>query len=134
MTNRFNYRFFLKLFSKYSVCSLIELFVYSFIFIVLYELFKFTAVYSSIMSFFPTVTVGFFIKFFWVFKENNNKINFLHSVIKYWVQIIFGSLLNTSMIYISIEILGLWFLYGQISAILSLVLFNFFVAKLWVFK
>lgn len=134
MTNRFNYRFFLKLFSKYSLCSLIELLAYSFLFIILYKYLKLTAVSSSIISFFPTVTVGFFIKFFWVFNEKNKKINFLNSIFKYWVQIIFGSLLNTGIIYISIEVFGLWFLYGQISALLILVLFNFFVGKLWVFK
>ncbi|MDO4925497.1 MAG: GtrA family protein [Turicibacter sp.] len=68
----------------------------------------------------------------WVFKYNGNDIK--ETTVKFIVLNVIGLILNTSILYILVDIVGLYKIVALIITTTIVMILNYFINKLWVFK
>lgn len=68
----------------------------------------------------------------WVFKYSGN--NLKETTAKFIVLNVIGLILNTSILYILVDIIGLYKIVSLIITTAIVMIFNYFINKLWVFK
>lgn len=97
------------------------------------DVFNVWYLYSSIISYAIALFVSFFLQKMWAFRDKNLKgahIQFL----KYALIIATGGLLNTIMMYLWVDIVGLWYIIAQIITGAFIAVLNFFSYKKFIFK
>ena len=58
----------------------------------------------------------------------------LNKFIKFCVVGGLGTLLNLFILYLSVELFGLWYIYGAVLSFVIVITFNFSLNKIWTFK
>jgi len=118
---------------RYFVAGFTAAFTNIFLLYVFTEFLKIWYVYSSALSFIVALFISFILQKFWTFADK--EITKAHrQFIRYFLVGIFGVLLNTLLIYIFVEFLGVWYILGQIFTGVIIAVINFFLYKMLIFK
>lgn len=97
------------------------------------DIVKIWYIYSSIIAFISAIIVSFLLQKFWTFKDGSTK-KIHHQAIKYLVTAISGLIANTALLYLFVDLLGLWYIFAQIVIGGLIMVFNFLMYKFFVFK
>ncbi len=96
------------------------------------DIVKIWYIYSSIIAFVSAIIVSFLLQKFWTFKDGStNKMH--HQAFKYLVTAITGLIANTLLMYLFVDLIGLWYIFAQIVIGGMIMIFNFLMYKFFVF-
>lgn len=89
--------------------------------------------YASVIAFIISIGVSFAMQKFWTFRDN--VVHDIRTQFSRYLFVIFLSLvLNTTLVYLFVEKLHIWYLLAQIIATLIIAITNFFCYKHFVFR
>ena len=97
-------------FSKYVIIGVIATSIYLGLLYILTDLAGIYYIISAILAFCVSTTVGFFGHKYFTFKSTEKK--HAKQMVKFFTIAIIGLVLNTLGIYLSVEIIGLWYVLG----------------------
>ncbi len=99
--------------------------------IILVEIFKFLPLVASTIGFILAVIISYILNYSFTFDATGK-----HAIIfpRYCTVCIVGLMLNTGIMYLTVEILGIWYVIGQVCTLLVVPVSNFTLNKLWAFK
>ncbi len=89
-------------------------------------------IYSSVIAFVSAIVVSFLLQKFWTFKDKATD-NIHHQAFKYLITAVSGLLINTVLMYVLVDLFGLWYILAQIIIGAVIMVFNFLMYKLFVF-
>jgi putative flippase GtrA len=118
-------------FLRYSVVGVIGTGIHFGTLVFLVELFKINPIISSGIGFVLTVIASYFLNHYWTFKSTRKH---LYSLPRYIIVSCAGLGLNTFIMYLMIDVLGLWYIWGQASVSVVIPLFNFVLNFTWTFS
>ncbi len=121
----------LKKFAKYAIVGFIATLIYMGMLVTLVEVIGMDPVVSSVISFIFILIGSYFGNRYWTFKSGRGH---LYSLSRYLVVSLSGLSLNTGIMYLTVNILGWWYLLGQLIAIFVVPLSNFFLNFYWSFR
>lgn len=88
---------------------------------------------SAILAFIAAFFVSFFLQKFWTFRDDS--VDRVHvQVVIYFVIAVFNLLLNTALLYLFVDVGGLWYMAGQFLASGLLAIESFFISRHFVFS
>lgn len=99
--------------------------------VLLVELIKFTPILASTIGFILAVIVSYFLNYRFTFRAQGAHTNYFP---KYVLVCIIGFILNTGIMYLTIEILNWWYVAGQICTLMVVPISNFTLNRFWAFK
>ncbi len=97
------------------------------------DLVKIWYIYSSIIAFIVAIIVSFLLQKFWTFKDRTTQ-QIHHQAIKYLATAITGLIVNTVLMYLFVDLIGIWYILAQIIIGAIIMVFNFLMYKFVVFK
>ena len=120
-----------QVFAKYIVVGGVGTCLHLGVLIILTELLSFNPLLASSLGFILTVIVSYLLNYKWTFSSLNK-----HSVAfpRYLSVSIMGLCLNTAIMFLSVNILHLWYGLGQLVAVILIPLHNFVLNSYWSFK
>jgi putative flippase GtrA len=126
-----NLKLVIKRISKYFIIRGIGVAIYMGGLILLVEEFKINPVISTAIITILTSTYLYFLSYVWVF---NFKGSHAYSLPRFIFIEILTLFMNTGVMYLAVEIIGLDYLYGVAMGVILLPLTNFLLNFLWAFK
>ncbi len=130
MKNKINNKS-IKKFSKYFIVGIVGTFVHFSILVFLVEFLRCDPIISSIVGFIVTVLISYYLNYKWTFKSIKKHSNVLP---RYVVVSIIGFCLNTFIMFLTVKIIGLWYLIGQLITVVIIPISNFTLNSYWSFK
>ena len=118
-------------FIRYIIVGLMGTIIHFSTVIFLVELVHLDPVISSCLGFILTVIVSYLFNRNWTFKSTAN---WNKQLIKYVVVSCIGFTLNLTIVYITVDILSWYYMYGQLCVIAVIPIVNFTLNNLWTFK
>jgi putative flippase GtrA len=89
--------------------------------------------YASVLSFIVSIGVSFAMQKFWTFRDK--LVHDIHAQFTRYLIVIFLSLLlNTTLVYLLVEKVSIWYLFAQVIATVVVAVTNFFCYKHFVFR
>lgn len=104
-------------------------------FLFLYSLVEYLHLYYLVAAFISIAIVlwiSFSINKYWTFQDGRKK--YLGQFFKYVLTHALGNGINLIILFLLVEIFGLWYILAKIFATAVSAIFNFFITKKWVFK
>ena len=91
---------------------------------------------ASSVGFVVAVSFNYFMHYGWTFAAGPGELPSPHgrTLLRYLVMIACGFVINGSLMFFSVHVIGLHYLLAQFIALVAVVLWNFTLANLWVFK
>ena len=89
--------------------------------------------YSSIFSFLIAIIISFLLQKLWTFGDREVA-GAHHQFMKYVAVAVVGIVTNTCLMYIFVDVAGIWYIFAQIIAGGVIAVFNFLAYKFFVFK
>lgn len=90
-------------------------------------------IYSSVISFIVAVIISFTLQKFWTFNDTGvEKVK--QQFVLFVLTALIGLCLNSVLMYIFVEYIGLWYILTQLIVAVFIAIFNFFMYKFFVFK
>ncbi len=87
---------------------------------------------SSVLAFVIALLVSFTLQKFVTFKDGaTNKLH--HQFSKFFVAALLGVILNTAIVYVCVEYLGVWYIISQVIAGIFVMVQNFMLYRLFIF-
>lgn len=86
---------------------------------------------ASIAGFTVGAVINYFLNYRFTF---NSKKSHREAIIKFFIVAIIGAAINTTLFYIGIQLLHLYYMLAQVVATAIVLLWNFIANKLWTFK
>lgn len=116
---------------KYGIVGVGGTFIHIGILTLFVEYFLCDPVISSTIGFIATVIFSYYLNYNWTFKSNKK-----HSVAfpRYALVSLSGLLLNTLIMFISVNVMFLWYGIGQLIAIILIPISNFTFNFYWSFR
>jgi putative flippase GtrA len=105
--------------------------LYLLILVVLVDVFHHDPVPSSVLAFLVLIVFTYLLSYRWVFRAQRAHRS---SLPRFLTVCAIGLLLNTSIIYLTVNVLGLWYVWGQVVATLVIPVTNFVLLSQWTFK
>ncbi|MCD9024484.1 GtrA family protein [Cohnella silvisoli] len=102
------------------------------ILILLVESIKMTAVVSSVIGFIIVLAVSYYLNRYWTFSTRIMESHW-RNFMKYCVVSLFGLLLNTAIMYVTVELWHIRYLIGQAIVILVVPASNYLLNRSWTF-
>lgn len=99
--------------------------------VLLVELIKLTPILASTIGFILAVIVSYFLNYRFTFRAQGAHTSYFP---KYVLVCIIGFILNTGIMYLTIEILKWWYVAGQICTLMVVPISNFTLNRFWAFK
>jgi putative flippase GtrA len=121
----------LKKFTKYATVGAIATLIYMGMLVALVEVFGLDPVWSSVISFIFILIGSYFANQNWTFRSGRGH---LYSLPRYIAVSLSGLSLNTGIMYVTVNILGWWYIFGQVVAIFVVPLSNFLLNFYWSFR
>ena len=118
-------------FIKFGVVGVLNTAINWIIFIVLNMLGVYY-IFSNIIAYSLSTLNSYLWNSKWVFKYNGNDIK--ETTVKFIVLNVIGLILNTSILYILVDIVGLYKIVALIITTAIVMIINYFINKLWVFR
>lgn len=118
-------------FSKYFIVGIIGTTTHIGILLWLVEVFKFNHILASTVGFILTVIISYCLNYRWTFKSREK-----HTIalLRYTIVSMIGLSLNTCIMFLSVNVFGLWYLIGQAITVLIIPATNFILNSYWSFK
>lgn len=91
---------------------------------------------ASSVGFVVAVSFNYFMHYGWTFAPGPEELPSPHgrTLLRYLVMIACGFVINGGLMFLSVHVIGLHYLLAQFVALVAVVLWNFTLASLWVFK
>lgn len=121
----------LKKFAKYAAVGLIATLIYMVMLVALVEVLGLDPVISSVISFIFILIGSYFANQYWTFRSGRGH---LYALPRYIAVSLGGLTLNTGIMYLTVHILGWWYILGQMIAIFVVPLSNFLLNFYWSFR
>jgi putative flippase GtrA len=118
----------------YNGAGLICTAIYLAVNVLFVQIFHLTAVLSVMLGFFIYIALNYVLNGFWVFRLQMQKAKHTHAAVKFIIVSMLGLVLNISIMYLTVNILKLYYVYGLIFAICIIPTVNFIMHNLWSFK
>lgn len=99
--------------------------------IILVEYFEYIPLLASTIGFLLAVIVSYILNHRFTFIVKGNHVLFFS---RYLVVCITGLILNTSIMFVTINILKWWYITGQVSTLIIVPIINFMLNKFWAFS
>lgn len=118
---------------RYFVCGITSAATNIALLYVFTDILEIWYLYSSILSFLISLIVSFTLQKFVVFEDRET--NGLHyQFSKFFVAAILGVLTNTALVFLCTDIIGIWYILSQLIAGFFVMIQNFILYKLYIFK
>lgn len=121
----------LKKILKYGIVGLLGTFIHFGILLILVELFLIHPVLSSSIGFIVVVVISYFLNKKWTFQSENGGYN---EFIKYLIVSCSGLVINTVIMYCSVNIFQFEYFVGQLIVTIVIPLSNYTLNSFWTFK
>lgn len=121
------------IYARYFVCGITAAAVNIFSLYIFTDWFGIWYLYSSIIAFFVALVVSFTLQKFIVFKDKKTE-KIHHQFYKFLVVAILGVVLNTLLVYLFTDILNVWYILSQVLAGIFVMVQNFILYKIFIFK
>ena len=121
----------IKKFTKYATVGAIATLVYIGMLVAMVEILGLDPVISSIISFVFILIGSYYGNQYWTFRSGRNH---LYSLPRYIIVSLGGLILNTGIMYLTVHILGWWYISAQMIAIFVVPLSNFLLNYYWSFR
>lgn len=89
--------------------------------------------YSSILAFLLALVISFVLQKFVVFRDTQTN-KMYHQFSKFFTAAILGVITNTAVVFVSVDILGIWYILSQIIAGFFVMIQNFILYKFFIFN
>ena len=99
--------------------------------IILVEIFKYIPLLASTIGFILAVLVSYILNYRFTFMVSGSHAMFFP---RYLIVCITGLTINTSIMYVTVNVLNWWYIIGQISTLAIVPVTNFTLNKFWTFK
>lgn len=117
-------------FVKYGLVGLIGTFIHSGILILLVEFFDYNPLFATTIGFLFSLVCSFLINVSWTFRSKKKFDIFL----KYIIVSLLGLGINLLLMFLLVELLGLWYIWAQMVVLVIVPVFNFFLNRYWAFR
>lgn len=99
--------------------------------VALVEILSLDPVFSSVVSFVFILIGSYYANRYWTFRSDRGH---SYSLPRYIIVSLSGLSLNTGIMFLTVNILGWWYMFGQLIAIFVIPLSNFMLNFYWSFK
>lgn len=117
--------------TRYAIVGMLATMTHIGILVVLVEAFHQEPVFSSTVGFMVALVFSYFLNRNWTFQTN---LAHSYALTRYVIISLFGLLLNSGIMYLTVNILGWWYLLGQFTVILIVPASNFWLNSSWSFR
>jgi glycosyltransferase involved in cell wall biosynthesis/putative flippase GtrA len=118
---------------RYFICGITAAATNIFLLYIFTDIFGVWYLYSSVLAFFLALVVSFVLQKFVVFKDN--KTDGLKSQFsKFLIAAVLGVLTNTALVFVFVDIFGIWYIFSQVIAGVFVMVQNFILYKLFIFN
>ena len=117
--------------ARYIVVGVIGTAIHFGVLIALVELWGVEAVTASTIGFIVTLVVSYLLNHRWTFRSDRGH---LSAMPRYTVVSVCGLLLNSAIMYVTVHVLGLWYILGQCLVVVVVPLTNFLFNYHWSFR
>lgn len=121
------------IFVRYFVCGVIAAALNVFTLYLFTDIFGVWYLYSSIVAFFVSVLVSFSLQKFVVFRDWNTS-SLHHQFSRFFAAVVLGVLTNTIIMYICVDVFGIWYILSQLIAGFFVMIQNFLFYKFFIFN
>jgi putative flippase GtrA len=121
----------LKKFTKYATVGAIATLIYMGILVALVEILQLDPVLSSVIAFIFILIGSYYANRSWTFRSNRTH---GYTFPRYIMVSLSGLLLNTGLMFLTVNILGWWYISGQMIALAAVPLSNFILNFYWSFR
>lgn len=120
-----------KKFIRYGVVGATGTIIHLALLFLLVEVCSLHPVVASSGAFIVVIIVSYYLNYTWTFQAKNS-----HSktLVKYLAVCAIGFGLNAGIMFIFVDLLQLWYLFGQIVSIIVIPISNFILNSRWAFK
>ncbi|WHY19015.1 GtrA family protein [Paenibacillus sp. G2S3] len=118
-----------KQFIKYAIVGVIGTAVQSLTLILLVEKMSANPLLGSVIGFIFSLIVSYFINVKWTFKTERRSSFFY----KYMIVSISGLGINLLIMFLMVNLIGLWYIWAQMAIIIIVPISNFFLNRYWAF-
>ena len=123
--NIFNYRF-----VRYSLVGVFSVLLYYVSLIFLVEVMRLSPTLASAFAFGLIVVIAYVLNYYWTFQSQSRH---TYVIPRFILTSLLGLLLNTGVMFVSVEILGLWYLVGASIGVVIGPVSNFLLNSNWSF-
>lgn len=116
---------------KYGVVGVLGTLVHIGVLAFVVEIFQGNAMLGSIIGFLCALLISYLLNYYWTFESTHDH---LSSFARYLIVSLVGLGLNTLLMYITVIVLGWWYIYGQLTVILVVPATNYVLNRLWTFR
>lgn len=95
-------------------------------------LFNIHYLFSTFLSLIFVNFIGFYLNKYYTFKTHKNR--FWRELWKYYSVTLSSFLWNLILMYIFVDILGIWYLHGSLTITVIFIIYNFLLHQYWSFK
>ena len=121
----------LRKFTRYATIGVIATLFYMAMLIAFVEILHLDPVFSSSVSFVFILLGSYFANRWWTFRSVRGH---AYSLPRYIIVSVSGLSLNTGIMFLTVNILGWWYISGQMIAIFTVPLSNFLLNFYWSFR
>lgn len=118
---------------RYGIVGIIGTLIHFLILILLVKTYSLSPVLASSIGFIVVLLVSYRLNKYWTFNQINS-LDKSSRFIKYSVVSVCGLILNTTVMYISIDWLHLHYVIGQCLVIIVVPVFNYILNRNWTFR
>jgi len=116
---------------KYLGTRLIGIIIYFLLLAVLVEQFNVRPLYATMLTFIIVFLYNYVVGYFWIF-YSTKKHHFIF--LKFLITAALAFHLNAGIIYLCVDVLGIWYIWAQAIATLIVPPFNFVMDNYWSFR
>ena len=117
-------------FLRYSVVGVFSVLLYYVSLIFLVEVMKLSPTLASAYAFSLILVIAYILNYYWTFQSKNKH---TYVIPRFMITSLLGLLLNTGVMFVSVEILGLWYLVGASIGVIIGPVSNFILNSNWSF-
>jgi putative flippase GtrA len=117
--------------TRYAIVGFLGTLTHIGILVALVEALHQEPVFSSTVGFMVALVLSYFLNRNWTFQTN---LGHSYALTRYVIISLLGLLLNSGIMYLTVNILGWWYLLGQFTVILIVPASNFWLNSSWSFR
>ena len=129
-TSKLVHKIFSERFVRYSVVGVFSVVLYYVSLVFLVEVMKLNPTLASAYAFALILLIAYILNYYWTFQSQNRH---TYAIPRFIVTSLLGLLLNSGVMFVSVEILGLWYLVGASIGIIIGPVSNFILNSNWSF-
>ena len=120
-----------KKFIRYGVVGALGTIIHLVLLLLLVEVFSLHPVISSSIAFIVVIIISYYLNYTWTFRAKKNHVAALS---RYITVCLIGFGINAGIMFIVVDVLRLWYFFGQMISIIVIPVSNFILNSRWAFK